>query len=155
RAVTRENGNGPPAALEAQAIAARTYLLRAMVDDPALGTAAKPVQNSEHFQTYAPTATQHCIDATRATAGILATYNHELILANYVAGALRTADGGMGADPTHTERFVTYNEGKTGASVAPTALVSRKHRQNRGAMGQNCANWLARHGYDHERILRY
>jgi Stage II sporulation protein len=155
RVVTREDGAAPPAALEAQVIASRTYLLRAMFDDRSLGTSAKPVRNSGRFQTYAPTATKQCIEATRATAGIVATYRHELILANYVAGALRTADGGIGADPTNTEQYVTYNEGKTGTSVKPTIQASVKRWQNRGSMGQNCANWLARHGYDHAKILRY
>src|SRR4029079_9306298 len=79
----------------------------------------------------------------------------ELITANYVAGALRTLDGGVGSDPTKTERYVTYNEGKTGTFVKVTPIPSLNRWQNRGCMSQNCANWLARHGYDREKILRY
>ena len=56
--VTRENGNAAPEALKAQAIAARTFVLRAMLDDPHLGTPARPIENSERFQTYAAKATE-------------------------------------------------------------------------------------------------
>src|SRR4051812_1365223 len=53
RVCTQENGGADFEALKAQAVAARTYLLRAMRDDPALGTTSKPVGNGEYFQAYA------------------------------------------------------------------------------------------------------
>jgi hypothetical protein len=155
RVVTRENGNAASAALEAQAIAARTYVLRAMLDHPSLGTPAQPIINSEKFQTYAATATAQCIDATRRTAGIVATYSHQLILGNYVAGAIWTPSGVPGQDTTNTEKWVTYNKGKTGTFVKPTALASTARWENRGCMSQNGADWLARHGEGHLAILRF
>jgi hypothetical protein len=157
RVCTQENGAAAYAALEAQVIAARTYLLRAMRDDPALGTEAKPVVNGESFQAYAATANPGCSLAADATTGVVATYDNALIVANYVAGALVRSDGALGKDLTLTEHFVTYNEGKTGDEVAPApypiALPSRP--DNRGCMGQNRADYLADQGYDADAILRF
>jgi len=156
RVVTRENGEAPLEALKAQAIAARTFALRAMLDKPLLGTTAAPVRNSEGFQTYAKAATSACETATKATAWHVATYQHELILANYVAGAKWSADGVPipGTDPRNTERWVTYNQGRYGDQVEPTRLVSYHHKQNRGCMSQHGSRWLARHGYNYLQILR-
>src|SRR5262245_57727205 len=50
RVCTRENGAAPMEAIKAQAVAARTFLLRAMRDSSSLGRTA-PIQNSERFQT--------------------------------------------------------------------------------------------------------
>src|SRR5262249_54006644 len=141
-------------ALKAQAIAARTYVLRAMRDNPSLGTEAHPLVNSESFQTYAANANQASAAATRATAGMTATWSGELIQANYVAGALRQEDGALGDDPTGTEHWVTYNEGLSGADVRPTPLSGRRS-DNRGCMSQNGADYLSRHGYNALQILRY
>src|SRR5262245_52832170 len=55
RVCTQENGAADYEALKVQAVAARTYLLRAMRDDAALGTTSKPVGNGEFFQAYAKT----------------------------------------------------------------------------------------------------
>jgi hypothetical protein len=155
RVVTQENGRAARAALEALAIAARTFVLRAMLDRPALGTPAQPVQNSTLFQTYAAKATAQCIDATRATAGIVATYSHQLITANYVAGALWNESGVPGNDPTDTEKWITYNKGKTGTFVHPTKLASVERWENRGCMSLNGSDWLARYGEGHLAILQY
>jgi hypothetical protein len=156
RVVTRENGDAPPEALKAQAIAARTFALRAMLEKPSLGTAAAPLRNSEGFQTYASAAASACETATKATAWHVATYQRELILANYVAGARWSPDGKPmpGTDPRNTERWVTYNAGRYGDQVEPTRLVSRHHKQNRGCMSQHGSRWLARHGYNYLQILR-
>lgn len=155
RVVTRENGNAAPEALKAQAVAARTYVLRAMRDDGALGTTSKPLPNSERFQTFAASATDACREASRATRGEVLRFGGQLLLANYVAGALWTAEGGKGKDATNTERFVTYNDGLTGADVKPTTLASTKRPDNRGCMSQNGADWLARHARDYGAILRF
>src|SRR4051794_28226173 len=64
RVCTQENGNADTEALKAQAVAARTYLLRSMRDDVKLGTTAEPVHNGQSFQAYAAHASQACIDAT-------------------------------------------------------------------------------------------
>jgi len=51
RVVTGElGGSRQIEALKAQAIAGRTFVQRALRDDPTLGTAAKPVRNGEDFQ---------------------------------------------------------------------------------------------------------
>ena len=58
RVVTAElGGSRQLEALKAQAIAARTYVQHALHDDPALGTAAKPVRNGQDFQVAAAVAT--------------------------------------------------------------------------------------------------
>lgn len=154
RVVTNENGRADAEALKAQAIAARTYVLRAMRDNPSIGTASRPVVNSESFQTYASVPNAASAAATRATSGMVAMYDGDLVQANYVAGALRNADGSPGDDPTNTERWVTYNDGLRGADVQPTPLSGRR-KDNRGAMSQNGADWLSRHGYGATQILRY
>jgi Stage II sporulation protein len=157
RVCTQENGKAAYAALETQVIAARTYLLRAMRDDPALGSEAKPVVNGESFQAYAASANPGCAQAAAATRGLVGVFQGELIVANYVAGALVRFDGSIGKDPTHTEKFITYNEGKSGDDVTPApkpiALPSRP--DNRGCMGQNRADYLATSGYDTLAILHY
>ncbi|HSN99366.1 MAG TPA: SpoIID/LytB domain-containing protein [Candidatus Nanopelagicales bacterium] len=155
RVVTRENGNAAPEALKAQAVAARTYVLRAMRDKPGLGTPLAPIRNTQQFQTYAAKATAACIAATKATAWQVATYQNELIVSCYVAGARWSEDGVPleGTDPLNTERWVTYNEVKFGDGVEPTKLALHR-KQNRGCMSQNGADWLARHGYGYLGILR-
>jgi len=154
RVVTRENGAAAPEALKAQAVAARTYVLRAMRDNATLGTPARPIPNSQSFQTYAPAATPTCMAAVKATARIVALYQNELIFANYVAGAIWSNDGVPSSDPTKTEKWVTYNEGKHGEHVTPTKLSS-VHKANRGCMSQNGAHWLALHGYAYNQILGF
>ncbi len=154
RVVTRENGQAQPEALKAQAIAARTYLLRAMRDHRSLGRTS-PIENTERFQTYAMKATARAREATAVTRGIVGRYRGEMIIANYVAGAHRNEDGSLGPDPTRTERFVTYNEGRTGDAVRPSKLASPARSDNRGCKSQNGADWLARHGRDYRAILRF
>lgn len=153
RVVTGENGHGPPEALKAQSIAARTYVLRAMRDHRALGKTV-PIGNSQKFQVFAKSAFKSCFSAVDATRGIVGRYQGRLIVANYVAGALWT-NGAAGSDPTKTERFVTYNAGKTGSFVKPTKLADTKRPDNRGCMSQNCANWLANKGRKYPDILRH
>lgn len=157
RVCTQENGLADYAALEAQVIAARTYLLRAMRDNAYLGTEAKPVVNGESFQAYSATANPGCKMAAEATKGMVMTWGGELIVANYVAGALVRPDGSLGKDLTHTEHFVTYNEGKTGSDVepAPKPIALPTRSDNRGCMGQNRADYLSKQGYDADAILRY
>lgn len=153
--VAAENGAAAYAAQQAQAVAARTFVLRAMRDIPGLGSASNPIKNGEKFQVYKPNPRDRAIQATLTTAGIVALYKGELTLCNYVAGAPRNAGGQLLADPTDTERYVTYNEGKTGSAVKPTSLSNKSRSDNRGCMSQNTADWLAHQGYDYPAILRY
>lgn len=155
RVVTAENGRAAGEALKAQAVAARTYVLRAMRDHKALGRTVA-IGNTQKFQVYSRKgALPVCIDAANGTRGIVARHAGRLILANYVAGALWTAKARPGTDPTNTEKWVTYNEGRMGADVRPTKLSDTGHPGNRGCKSQNGADWLARNGYGYEAILRF
>lgn len=153
--VMAENGNAAHAARQAQAVAARTFLLRAIRDDRKLGTLQKPIPSSERFQVYRPNPSQRAIQATTETAGIVCRYLGELIICNYVAGAYWNAGGQPREDPTNTEKWVTYNEGKIGSAVKPTSLSNVGRSDNRGCKSQNGADSLARNGHDYRSILRY
>ena len=154
RVVTGELRHGHPEAQAAQAIAARTYVLRIMRDHPTLGRTT-PIKNSASFQVFAPGADESCIAAVERTRGFVMRYRGRLILANYVAGALWREDGSRGSDATNTEKWVTYNHERSGADVIPTHLALSSHPENRGCMSQNGAHWLGTHGWDCEGILRY
>ncbi|MBK8251532.1 MAG: hypothetical protein IPK82_02545 [Polyangiaceae bacterium] len=155
RVCTQENGAAAFEALKAQAVAARTYVLRAMRDEKPIGTPEKPIPNSQEFQAYAPVASAACAEATRQTRGLVLRYQGQLIVANYVAGARLRDDGTPGDDPTRTEKWVTYNGDRFGPQVIPTPLSRTDRSDNRGCMSQNGADWMARRGFDFVRILRF
>ncbi|MDI1437097.1 SpoIID/LytB domain-containing protein [Polyangium sorediatum] len=154
RVVAGEHLHAHPEAKAALAIAARTFVLRAMRDTPTLGhTTAIP--SGEQFQVLARYSRADCIEAATRTRGIVLRYQGRMILANHVAGAYWRPDGSHAPDPTNTERWVTYNAGRRGRDVSPTRLSLRSHPGNRGGMGQHCAHWLAMQGYDYATILRF
>jgi hypothetical protein len=155
RVCTRENGAAAFEALKAQAVAARTYVLRSMRDEAPIGTPAKPIPNSQAYQTYAPVASRSCSDATWQTRGVVLRYRGALIVANYVAGARLGPDGAFLDDPTRTEKWVTDNRGRTGTQVIPTALSRTDRTDNRGCMSQNGSDWMARRGHNFVTILRF
>lgn len=154
RVVMGELGNGHPEAKAAQAIAARTYVLRAMRDHPTIGRTT-PLKNDASFQAMAPGADESCIAATERTRRFVMRYGGRLIIGNYVAGALWRNDGSRGSDATNTEKWVTYNYERSGDDVIPTRLSLSSHPGNRGCMSQNGAHWLGEHGWDCEGILRF
>jgi len=154
RVVAGEHLYAHPEAKAALAIAARTYVLRCMRDSSTLGRTA-PIGSGQHFQVFARRASDECLIAAARTRGVVLRYRGRMILANHVAGAYRNEDGSLGADPTNTERYVTYNMGRVGEQVIPTKLSLRTHPGNRGCFGQNCADWLAKQGYDYRTILRF
>ena len=157
RVVTAELGNSRELqALKAQALAARTFVSRAMRDDAQLGTAAKPVPSSESFQVASKGAKQLPAQAARETSGGVATFMGRLILANFVAGGVWPKGAWDGNGTTaKTEHYVTYNQGRSGAAVFKTSLSSTAHRDNRGCMSQNGADELARRGWMWPAILRF
>lgn len=155
RVCTQENGAAAFEALKAQAVAARTYVLRAMRDEAPIGTPQKPIPNSQSFQTYAEVATQACSAATIQTRGVVLRYRGMLIVANYVAGARFNPDGSFLDDPTRTEKWVTYNRGRAGPAVIPTPLSRIDRTDNRGCLSQNGSDWMARRGHDFTSILRF
>jgi len=155
RVCTGEMAEGThPEAIAAQAIAARTYVARAMRDHPALGKMA-PIPTGPRFQVMAKASGEVFREAAERTRGIFIVRHGRMILANYVAGALWTPDGFPGSDPTSTEKWVTYNAGKRGRDVRPTGLSLRTHSGNRGCLSQNGAAWLASNGYSYTAILRF
>jgi len=159
RVVTAEMGGSREIeALKAQAIVARTFVERALRDDPTLGTAAKPVPNSpKSFQAAAAEATPLATRAANETRGGVALYRGRLILAMYVNGApwAPTAWKGVATAKYPLERHVTYNAGLTGRSVQPTYRADPRRPDNRGDMSQNGADALAARGWKWPQILRY
>lgn len=171
-----------PAALEAQAIAARTYLARRLErrgNDSQLPLTSR-------FQCWRSDIRPHARAAALATRDRVMHVDGALINANYVAGAGRLREDCTPRSPAAngygdttweamrrayldarrarrrrpfdgvwwTEVVVTRNEDREGEAVEGTPMAS-PHPTNRGAMGQNAAVCLARRGYDTEDILRY
>jgi hypothetical protein len=157
RVVTAELGASRQLhALEAQAMAARSYVVW-MMSNQGYGTPAKPVPNSTHFQVCARAATALCLQATAATRGGLVLHGGRLVLTSYVAGALWSAGastGRNGSDPTKTEHGVTYNDGLLDTAVRPTPNAG-PIVDNRGCLSQNGAVELGRRGVLWPAILRY
>lgn len=148
-----ENGNATLEALKLQAIAARTYAKFITEAEK------RPLQPSTRDQmykcSYAKPQPIH-FQAARETAGQVLTHKGNLIASFYVAGSIRSgATCSAGSDPTKTERWVTYNQGRTGAAVKGTGLGSMSNPANRGAMSQNGAACWSKNGWKHDRIARY
>lgn len=156
--VTCENGNADQAALEAQAVAARSYLYYRLDRTGDIGDG----QSDQVYTCARQPGPQH-IAAAADTAGLVLRYPPDTaatqVAAFYVAGALpdaTTCHGGPN-DPTNTERYVTYNEGRSGADVIQTTLgfVSPTNYANRGCMSQNGSDCLSEQGRSFDEILRF
>lgn len=162
-------------ALEAQAIAARTYLARYL----ALRGTGAHVTLGPSFQCWRKPVYARSKQAVRATYGLVMRWNGQLVNGNFVAGA-SGLDGDCRPPPpatfgwryaswedvhaawkkgmrfTHpawTQIFVTDNRGRRGASVVPTRIGSWGP-PNRGALGQHAAICLAGKGKSRLDILR-
>ncbi|WP_158542435.1 N-acetylmuramoyl-L-alanine amidase [Lujinxingia litoralis] len=150
-----ENGNAPMEALKAQAVAARTYaaFIVAAERRPLIPTTRDQVYDCSHAT---PEARHY--QAVRETAGQMLTHRGRLAAAFYVAGAIPSTSSCRPAagdrDPTGTEKWVTYNQGRTGSDVRGTRLGSLSNPANRGAKSQNGAACLANAGWGYEQILR-
>ncbi len=171
------------AALEAQAIAARTYLLRFLERK---GTDAE-VPIGAHFQCWRSGAAQRHEDAAKWTRDVVLLYGGKVLNANYVSGTPKRAIDCTPNPPTAsgyaeetwaeltatylkrrkarskrrwkgvawTEAVVTRNEGRKGAKVRGTPMAS-KSKRNRGALSQYGAACLALNlGYETHDILRW
>lgn len=156
--VTCENGNADQAALEAQAVAARSYLYYRLDRTGDIGDG----QNDQVYTCARQPGPQH-VAAAADTAGLVLRYPPATaatqVAAFYVAGALpdpTTCHGGP-SDPTNTERYVTYNEGRSGTDVIQTTLgfVSPTNYANRGCMSQNGSDCLSEQGRAFDDILRF
>jgi len=152
-----ENGGAGPESLKAQAVAARSYMYYKM-------EGSGSVQDGTGDQVYSCGRTpgpEH-IEAVRATSGQVLTYAGVVICAFFVAGAdpsnrstcVATSSDG---DPTNTERYVTYNEGRSGADVEQTTLgwVDPGNVYNRGCFSQWGSRCLEEAGYGYQDILHF
>ncbi|MCB9705644.1 MAG: hypothetical protein H6711_27510 [Myxococcales bacterium] len=162
--ITCENGGANLEALKAQAIAARSVAYYAMAENG-------KICDGQGCQVYTCGAQPgaKAMQAAAETAGMYLSYNNTikgrvLTYAFYVAGDNDQTAGCKGVDPAAgTEKFVTYNEGKTGTNVKETTLGFQfkdpnnyGYGQNRGCMGQWSARCLENNkGYDYKKILQY
>ncbi|KAB2896530.1 MAG: hypothetical protein F9K40_14315 [Kofleriaceae bacterium] len=156
--VNCENGAADQAALEAQAVAARSYLYYRLDRTGDIGDG----QSDQVYTCARMPGPQHAA-AAAATAGIVLRYPPDTaatqVAAFYVAGAFPdpvTCVGGAN-DPTGTERYVTYNEGRSGTDVIQTTLglVNPSNHANRGCMSQNGSDCLSSQGRTFDEILRF
>ncbi|RMG95614.1 MAG: hypothetical protein D6705_13210 [Deltaproteobacteria bacterium] len=157
--ITCENGGANLEALKAQAIAARSVAYYAMENSGS-------ICDGQGCQVYTCGATPQAkhYQAVEETAGMYLRYNGNLTYGFYVAGDPNTAPPScVGNDANaSTEKYVTYNEGKTGTAVEQTTLgwvfdpQDAGYGQNRGCMSQWGSRCLENdQGYDYVQILRF
>lgn len=155
--VNCENGAADGEALKAQAVAARSYALYR------LATGDGTIGDGEQDQVYSCGRTpgpQH-VAAVQATRGQVLAYDDAVIAAFYVAGAIPSSAMCVATeadmDPHDTERYVTYNQGRTGDGVtqSPLGWVDPRNTANRGCMSQNGAHCLASGGMPYTDILAF
>lgn len=152
-----ENDGAGPEALRAQAISARSY---AYYKIDVTGS----VMDGQGDQVYScnKTPQPRHYEAVAATAGQFFLYEDTIVAAFYVAGAdpedrnTCIADSGD-ADPTDTEKYVTYNEGVSGADLEQTTLgwVNAGNWANRGCMSQWGSRCLEERGDGFDTIARF
>ena len=171
------------AALEAQAIAARTYFASWYLRTKG----KKNVDTTARFQCWRPPTSERAKNAAISTAGIVMQLDSRPIYANYVSGTKLLGFDCMPASPRAsgyaydtwgemqaiyrerrakrsrqrfrgtdwTELFVTRNEGRTAKALDRT-VMSAQNKLNRGALAQRTAICLAENlGYETEQILKY
>lgn len=149
-----ENGGANLQALKAQAIAARSVGYYNMAT-------AGSICDSQGCQVYSCGATPSAIhyQAVAETSGMYLSYDGMLTYGFYVAGDSNVSPPSCVGSSGTTEKYVTYNEGKTGADVEQTTLGWVSYPilgQNRGCMSQWGARCLENHnGYDYMAILRF
>jgi hypothetical protein len=154
--ITCENGGASFEALKVQAVSARTFAyykiatagsVKDGTSDQVYSCASKPQQ--KHY------------DAVNATAGQVLVWSNVVICSFFVAGAKPSTQSCVALasdpDPTSTEKYVTYNAGKTGSAVKQSTLgwVSSTNKYNRGCMSQNGSHCQAVKGKKYADILRF
>lgn len=152
--VACENGGASFEALKAQAVAARTYLYYKLRRQGSIGDG-----QGDQVYTCGNSAGDKHRAATAETSGQVLMYDGVVIASFYVAGALQSGPDCRGgtSDPTGTEHYVTYNEGRSGSQIEQTTLgwVDPANKENRGCQSQNGAHCLSDEGWDHDSILRF
>jgi len=162
--ISCENPNAPFQALKAQAVQARTFLYyKKFIEgkDTIRNSQADQVFRCNHAPN-GPTA-EHRRAATE-TRGQYLSWSNEIIASFYVAGTIppnpdmnapfASCRANGGRDPTNTEKWVTYNKGKTNCDVEMTRLGFRTadceaFPYNRGCASQNGQSCLASVGVDY------
>ncbi len=147
-----ENGGAPFEALKAQAVAARTYLYYKMETS---GSIADGTGDQVYSCGSPPTALQ--IKAVEETVGQVLRYKGVTICSFYVAGGAGSPPGCVGSSAAATEKYVTYNEGKTGSGIEQTTLgwVSPTNTRNRGCLSQLGSRCLDGAGKKYGDILEF
>lgn len=152
--VNCENGNASFEALKAQAVAARSYLYYRL-------DRGGSIMDSTGDQVYScgRSPSMLAFMAVEATSGQILTYRDTQVAAFYVAGAKQEPPACLGgtSDPTSTEPYVTYNQGKSGDDIEQTSLgwVDPGNHANRGCMSQNGSDCLSDDGWIYDDILRF
>ena len=156
RVVTCENGGANLEALKAQAIAARSVAYYNMATKGS-------ICDSQGCQVYSCGASPSAkaIQAVKETSGVYLSHTGYLTYGFYVAGDNTVSPSSCKGSSGSTEKYVTYNEGKTGAGVQMTTLGyippgQSVFGQNRGCMAQWGARCLENtKGYDYKQILKF
>ncbi|MCA9545972.1 MAG: hypothetical protein KC613_16325, partial [Myxococcales bacterium] len=130
-----ENGAAADEALKAQAVAARTYLYFKLETSGSIADGT----SDQVYTCNRPPQARH-FAAVQATEGEVLMHDNVVLAAFYVAGAVPNppecvAQAGD-RDPTSTERWVTYNEGRRGGDVQPSPLGHPANPRNRGCKSQ-------------------
>ncbi len=157
RVIQCENGGAGPQALRAQAVAARSYMYYKMETS---GSIADGTGDQVYSCGRTPGPEHHA--AVRDTAGEFLIYRGVIVCAFYVAGSNPSnrstcVAAASDPDPTNTERYVTYNEGRSGNDVIQTTLgwVNPANYRNRGCKSQWGSRCLDTRGYGYRDILRF
>jgi hypothetical protein len=153
-----ENPDAPNESLKAQAIAARTFLVYRT-----RGQRTPSIGDGQSDQVYTCDRNRNgrwvsaeVAAAVSATRGMVIAHGDRVISGFFVAGAHRDPACRRGSDPTHTERFITLNNNRSGAQVAGSSIGDPSNPDNRGCMGQFLANCLAdEHGLTAVQLLKY
>ncbi|MCK6590512.1 MAG: hypothetical protein L6Q76_23350 [Polyangiaceae bacterium] len=150
-----ENGGADLQALKAQAIAARSVAYYNMANQGS-------ICDGQGCQVYSCGAQPSAIhyQAVEETSGQYLSYDELLTYAFYVAGDKNAPPPGCVGNTANssTEKWVTYNDGKTGGDVQQTALGfigPPGFGQNRGCMSQWGARCLESAGRDALGILQF
>jgi hypothetical protein len=154
--ITCENGAADSEALKAQAVTARSYMYYKVATSGGVKDGT-----GDQVYTCASKPQQKHLDAVKATSGQVIVWSGVVICSFFVAGAKPSAASCAASasdpDPTSTEKFVTYNEGKSGSQVTQSSLgwVSPTNKYNRGCMSQNGSHCLSLKGRPYREIVRF
>ena len=151
--ITCENGGASLEALKAQAIAARSVAYYNIATQGSICDG----QGCQVYSCGAAPQAKH-FQAVKETAGMYLSFAGALTYGFYVAGDTNTGGSGCVGSSGSTEKYVTYNWGKTGGAVKQTSLGyigPPGFGQNRGCMGQWGARCLESKGWGHMDILRF